>query len=80
MPSIHLQLGEQLEAKTREMARRLRLNRSAYIRRAVDQFNAQVERELLAEQFRSASEKCRKESLAVCHEFESLEDTAPGAG
>ena len=80
MPSIHLQLGDEQDAKTRELARRLSLNRSAYIRRAVDRFNAQVERELLAEQFRSASEKCRKESLAVCHEFESLQDTTPGAG
>lgn len=79
MPSIHLQLGDQQAAKTRELARRLRMNRSAYIRRAVDQFNTRVERELLSEQFRSASEKCRQESLHVCREFESLQDTTPGA-
>ena len=79
MPSIHLQLGGEQDTKTRDLARRLRLNRSAYIRRAIDQFNARVERELLAEQFQAASVKCRQESLQVCREFESLQDAPPGS-
>jgi predicted transcriptional regulator len=78
MPSIHLQLEEQLDTKTRELAQKLHLNRSAYIRKAVDEFNTRVERELLSEQFRAASKKCRQESLRVCHEFEAVLDSLPG--
>ena len=73
MPSIHLQLPDHQDAEARELAKKLNLNRSAYIRRAVEEFNVQVERKLLAEQFRAASEKCREESLQVCHEFEALQ-------
>lgn len=74
MPAIHLQLEEHQDAKTRELAQKLNLNRSAYIRRAVDEFNARVERELLAEQFKIASQNCRQESLQVCQEFEAIDD------
>ena len=74
MPFIHIQIEEQQDAKTRELAQKLNLNRSAYIRRALEEFNAFVERELLAEQFKKASQQCRQESLQVCHEFEALED------
>ena len=74
MPSIHLQLADHQDTKTRELARKLNLNRSAYIRRAVDRYNEQMERELLAERFRKASEMCRQESLMVCHEFQALQD------
>ena len=74
MPSIHLQLDEQQDAKTRELAQRLNINRSAYIRRALEEYNAQIERVLLAEKIRKASHQCREESLRVCHEFEALED------
>ncbi len=31
------------------------------------------QRELLAEQFKRASQKCRQENLHVCREFEALE-------
>ena len=79
MPSIHLQLEDHQDAKTRELALKLHLNRSAYIRRAVDEFNARVERELLAEQFKAASEKCSRESLVVCSEFEGLQDVVGDA-
>ena len=51
MASIHLQLPDDQDTKTRELAMKLNLNRSAYIRRAVAEFNARVERELLTEQF-----------------------------
>ena len=74
MPSIHLQLADHQDTKARELARKLNLNRSAYIRRAVEEFNVRTERELLAEQFRAASEKCREESLRVCREFEALHE------
>ena len=57
MPSIHLNMDDRQDTKIRELARKLRLNRSAYIRRAVDELNTRVERQLLAEQFKAASEK-----------------------
>ncbi|MDP6779081.1 MAG: hypothetical protein QGI83_20165 [Candidatus Latescibacteria bacterium] len=79
MASIHLQLPDDQDTKTRELAMKLNLNRSAYIRRAVAEFNARVERELLTEQFRKASEVCREESIRVCREFEALQDD-PGDG
>ena len=78
MRSVHLQMEDQQDAKIRELARKLSLNRSAYIRRAVDEFNTRIERELLAEQFRSASAKCRQGSLQVCREFEPLQDIPLG--
>ena len=74
MPSIHLQLAQQLDTKTRELAKKLNLNRSAYIRNALDEYNSRMERELLASQFEKASLKCREESMQVCGEFEALED------
>ena len=77
MPSIHLQLPDYQDEKAKELAKKLNLNRSAYIRRAVEEFNVRMERELLAKQFRAASEKCREESLQVCREFEALQD-GPG--
>lgn len=74
MPSIHLQLEPEQDARTRALARHLELSRSAYIRRAVDEFNARIERQLLADRFRTASQRCRAESLQVCREFEALDD------
>lgn len=70
MPSIHIQLDESQDAKTRSLAKKLNMNRTNYIRHALDLFNAQMERKLL----REASEKCRDDSIQVCREFESLED------
>ena len=74
MPSIHLHLQPEQDARTRELARQLELSRSAYVRRAVDEFNARVERQLLADRFRKVSQQCREESLQVCREFEALDD------
>jgi hypothetical protein len=76
MPSIHLKLEEHQDNKIRMFAKKLNLNRSMYIRRAVDEFNTRIERELLAEQFKIASQKCRQESLLVCREFEAIEDAS----
>jgi predicted DNA-binding protein len=74
MPSIHLQLEPDQDARTRELARQLALTRSAYVRRAVEEFNARMERQLLADQMKQASRRCRQESLQVCREFEALVD------
>lgn len=73
MRTINLNLEDSQAARTLALARKLNLNRSAYIRHAIEAFNMKVERELLAEQFRQASLNCREESLEVCHEFEALE-------
>ena len=73
MPYINLNLPEQQVAQATNLASLLGINRSAYIRRAIDNYNKQVEREILAEKFKNASEKCRGESLRVCQEFERID-------
>ena len=71
MPSIHLQLEEQLDTKTRELAQKLHLNRSAYIRKAVDEFNTRVERELLCGE-RSESDIRRDLDVPYVHPFRQV--------
>jgi len=73
MPYINLNLPEEQVAQATSLASSLGINRSVYIRRAIDNYNRQVEREILAEKFRNASEKCRAESLRVCREFERID-------
>ena len=78
MPYVNINLEDTLAAKTLELAHKLKINRSAYMRKALDEYNAKVERELLAEQFRLASLRCREESLRVCQEFEVLDENLGG--
>ncbi len=76
MPYVNLNLPEEMLEKATKYAKELHLKRSAFLRKAIDRYLVQTERELLAEQFRKASEKCRDESLAVCREFEAIEDNS----
>lgn len=70
MPYVNLNLPEDQVAQATNLAASLGINRSVYIRRAIDHYNKQMEREILAQKFKHASEKCRTESLRVCLEFE----------
>ncbi len=76
MPYINLNITQEQLSKATHIARQLRVNRSAYLREAIDHYIGKTERELLAEQFKKASEKCREESLRVCHEFENIDEIA----
>lgn len=74
MPSVQLKLSESQLDKAREIAARFQLQPEAYFQLAIDYFNRKKERELLAEQFKTASEKTRSESLSVCEEFDAIDE------
>jgi hypothetical protein len=73
MPYVNLNISEEQLTTATVMATKLRLNRSEYLRRAIDHYNRIKERELLAQKFKEASEKCRDESLRVCQEFDNID-------
>jgi len=74
MPNINLSLPTEQLTKATLMASTLGLNRSSYLRRAIEAYNEKIEREILAQKFKEASERCRDESLRVCREFESIDN------
>lgn len=73
MAQVNLNIPEEKLKKVTELAKQLNLNRSAYLRQAIDYYMQKTERELLAKQFSEASKKCRDESLSVCREFENID-------
>lgn len=73
MPNINLSLPEEQLVKATKIAAMLSLNRSAYLRQAIDYYIAKTERKILAQKFKEASIKCRDESLRVCKEFEAMD-------
>jgi hypothetical protein len=52
MPRINLSLSEEQLTKATRMATLLRVNRSTYLRQAIDHFNKETEREILAQKFK----------------------------
>lgn len=74
MAFVNLNLPEDQLKKATHFAEKLKLNRSAYLRKAIHYYLEKTERELLAEKFKQASEKCREESIAVCREFENIDE------
>jgi predicted DNA-binding protein len=74
MPHINLSLPTEQLTKATQMASTLGLNRSSYLRRAIEAYNEKIEREILAQKFKEASERCRDESLRVCREFDSIDN------
>ena len=74
MSYVNLNMPDDQLARVTRLANKLKLNRSAYIREAINYYIDKTERELLAEQFKHASEKCRVESLAACREFENVDN------
>lgn len=78
MAQINLKLDDEQVERTTRLAKQLSMKRAAYIRKAIGYFNEKTERELLAEQFKLASAKCRRESLKVCREFEQIAELPEG--
>ena len=74
MSYVNLNIPHEQLLKVTRLAEKLKLNRSAYIRKAINHYIRKTERELLAEQFKHASEKCRDESIVVCREFENVDN------
>lgn len=73
MPQINLKLDAEQLAQTDYLAKRTARTRTAYIREAIAQYNADLEKEVLARQFLDASIKCRKENLEVNLEMEAAD-------
>jgi predicted DNA-binding protein len=78
MAQINLKLNDEQVERTTRLAKQLCMKRAAYIRKAIVYFNEKTERELLAEQFKQTSAKCRRESLKVCREFEQIAELPEG--
>ena len=72
MPNVNLNISEEQFVKLNHLVQKLKLNRSAYIREAINHYLKKTELELLAEQFKKASRKCRDDSINVCREFENI--------
>ena len=73
MAQINLKLDEEQLARTDYLAKGMAKTRTAYIREAIAEYNAKIERDALADQFRSASARCRGESLKVNREMEAAD-------
>ncbi len=73
MAYLNLNIPETQLTKATDLAKALKINRSVFVRDAIQYYIQKTERELLAEQFKRASEKCRDESLSVCREFENAD-------
>lgn len=73
MSQINLKLDSEQLARTDYLAKCVSMTRTAYIREAIAEYNANVEREVLTEKFLNASLKCRKDSILVNREMEAAE-------
>ena len=73
MGAISLKLPEDVLEASRRCADTLHLSRAAYIRRAVERMNRQIQALLRAKRLADASKKVRKESMRINREFASFE-------
>lgn len=73
MPAVNLHLNEAQLVQTDHLAQRLNKTRTAYIREAIEAYNTQTQRDLLADQFATASRKCRQANLEICQELEAAD-------
>jgi hypothetical protein len=73
MPHINLQIPEDLLAEATRLARARGMRRTAYVREAITRLNESTRRELVAEQLRISSQRCRGESEQVCREMEAAD-------
>ena len=78
MKTISLNLPEDVLKASGKAANALRLSRAAYIRKAVERMNLEIEDQERAARMARASRKCRGESMRVNAEFSAIED-APDA-
>mgnify|MGYP006275617777 CR=1 FL=1 len=74
MKSISLKLQDPIFQEMEKLLEELETNRNKYINEAIEFYNAHQERQLLAQQLVAESALVAEDSIAVMHEFESLED------
>lgn len=73
MKAISLKLPDDLAGDSNRCAEALSLSRAEYIRRAIEQMNAQTRAALRNRRMERASQKVRSESLRVNAEFAAIE-------
>ena len=73
MTAISLKLPDELAEASGRYAEVLKLSRSEYIRRAVEEKNRKTRARLRAQRLADASRKVRKESMRINAEFSAIE-------
>lgn len=73
MRAISLKLPEDLLEKSKRHALALKISRAAYIRRAVERMNQEIQAQHRAKRLAEVSRKVRKESMKINAEFAAIE-------
>ncbi|MCO6493895.1 MAG: hypothetical protein J5I98_36080 [Phaeodactylibacter sp.] len=74
MKNISLKLSEEVYQETQGVLEWLEQSRNSYINEALAFYNAYQKRRRIEQQLAEESKLVREDSMAVLHEFESLED------
>jgi len=74
MCAVSIRLSDDLLSQVDRLARELRIPRTEYIRRALADFNQEIENRKTRERLMRASMKVRESSMAVNAEFDAVED------
>lgn len=73
MKMISLKLDDDIFTETEKMVEQLKISRNKYINEAIDNYNRQLARQMLARQYAYESKLVRAESMNVLREFEGLD-------
>ena len=73
MRAISLKLAEHELKEADRLAASLGVSRAAYIRRAIERFNAETANEVRAQALTAASHKVRADSMRINAEFAEIE-------
>ncbi len=73
MPSIALKLPNELLDESTRLAKRLKLTRAEYIRKAIRRMNQKTAARLRADRLAAVSKRVREESMRVNAEFAAIE-------
>ena len=74
MCAVSIRLSDDLLSQVDRLARELRIPRTEYIRRALADFNQEIEDQKNRERLMQASMKVRESSMTVNAEFDEVED------
>jgi predicted transcriptional regulator len=74
MSAVSIRLSDDLLSQVDRLARELRIPRTEYIRRALADFNQEIEDQKNRERLMRASMKVRESSMSVNAEFDEVED------
>ena len=74
MCAVSIRLSDDLLSQVDRLARELRIPRTEYIRRALADFNQEIENRKTRERLMRASMKVRESSMTVNAEFDEVED------